>query len=467
MIEELPYMAKASEEKCQFCEGADTDTHRQLLCPICKEAFTCTTIGADPIKHLLSDACPAEYCKVHNFYDGREWHGSKCDHCGEQRKCDQNECKNNCCKTCGVQDNSCHCHGPCKDEKCPKRTESTEKLSRPQHEASLLVMFQIDDRGDPRNIKNEAINFYSTLALIQKYPEKRAVGDDIIKSIAEHLLLSIIAACSGEVRYTQKYVEHVVMDIAFHASSQKGRLRESTQRNIRKHFGSRWLHSRPFGMGRFWEEIEANSVGDRSGAAKYFKQEVLDPYGFVHATRILRNWFAWHYLSQGKGGIGGPLWGQAADMAYQYATGKIGDITFVDSAFDMQHNNASLFTKTHRIPNQFTSWLDTRAATSDLSWFIDQAPGWILERFGEKKKDAKTGKVFKCSLISGVATKNNTPEPRPQGYKAPKGQKAKPKDPVVKFAWGYHIPAASPEAMLRNYKKGNNYSKGKLKGKIK
>ena len=215
-------------------------------------------------------------------------------------------------------------------------------------------------------------------------------------------------------------------------------------------------------MGDFWQACEDNGVSDRSNAAQYFKIYVLQEYGPLHATRILRNWFAWHYLSQGKNSVGGPLWGQAADIAYQYAKGEIGDTLFIDSCFDLQHNNGSLFTKTHVIPRGFSKWLDARAESSDSSWFIKQAPQWILEAFGVEPTKTTESSSFTCSLITGTEGANLSKKPLPQFKENTNITPAKKEDAIVTFEWMYTHKPQSATSLLKLYSKNaadDNYGR--------
>jgi hypothetical protein len=391
---------------CDFCKkkkfAADKD-HKVISCPICEKDFTCTYQLINIGEHLDSKECIADFCPTDGYFDGTKPHGKTCVKCNEVFDCKEEYCHNGCCQKCGLDRKECHCKGPCKDPACLLNINIEQNRSSPQHSTSLLVKFGIDERGRGSNIRTKAQEFYGCLALMDKYPEKRAEGQKLLEAIAEHMFMSIIAACSGEFRYTRDAVNKTLLNISLVKQSGKGTLTQDKKRATRLKFSKRWQYTRPFGVGEFWSLNDESSNSGRSGAAEDFMHTVL-PHGRIHATRILRNWFAWHYMGSGKGGYGGPLWGQAADLAYRFAKGEISEIVFIDSCFDLQHNNGSLFTKTHYIPMEFKSWLDRRAREEDTNWFLNQTPKWLKAVFEPVEEDKKPD-YPPCPLMANAMAK--------------------------------------------------------------
>lgn len=254
------------------------------------------------------------------------------------------------------------------------------------------------DYGLPRKyVRREldvlARRFYGAMVLAEPGNKRHTrIRSEIVLDIAEELCNAITLACAGEFRYS------------IHKGA-KGLTRQTNADKLVKQFGMRrrgkfynWQprvheHLEGFLGGGYAQLLAAKkanistSGNERVMFAELFFQVVLRTYGRTTALRTLRNGFLWdgkYYSERLSVGYGGIAWAACAQVAYDYSRGRINPITFVDRAFDLQHNNATVFNKTHNVTTTFKYWLDARSEAG-VEWLARWTPNDVREKFGLPK----------------------------------------------------------------------------------
>jgi hypothetical protein len=297
-------------------------------------------------------------------------------------------------------------------------------MTQPQQSMALLRRWGLTRHEQAINLQDEAITFYSLMTLADRDdPIQRADTDEIFSQMARTFFNAMVCACAGEARYEIDLFRRGMIYAIRMTKARKsvdGPFVETVEeQNARMTlFGPKWMYSRPFGLGEWFNACDSGifSKGSETGrteAAQVFKDIVWDKYGDVHATRILRNLFrtrSWH-INDGRDDMskspaqpsntGGGRWSYVAKIAHMYAKGKLSDVIFLDTVFNLQHNNSSLFTKTHATSKAFATWLDNRRA-GDEEWITRQAPAWVLAKYAGERPDAIQ---YSCSLLVANAYK--------------------------------------------------------------
>ena len=270
------------------------------------------------------------------------------------------------------------------DCQCADKNECvhTVNMNIPYYRSEDWSMFGYT-RPNPLSLGITAREFYGTLMLANQSNKVSYAG--IIDNISQQLLAAIQLACAGEFRYSaRKGLAGFWAQFIRNNGQIKGPL--STVRGPTS-MGRKTVGRRT-GYLDYIDRIENDErvVEDRGPSASALSELISNPYGTSVGLRVMRNAFLWHgkYLEQTVTvDAGGVLWASAAQLGYDYSRRKIGDIEFIDRAFDLQHNGANLFTKTHTVPTYFPYWLDARSEASP-EWLVRWAPNHIRERMGYK-----------------------------------------------------------------------------------
>lgn len=254
------------------------------------------------------------------------------------------------------------------------------------YSSSTLSLFYLK-AVQRRELDVLARRFYGAIALAKPGNSAHTrIRDEIIYAIAEELCNAIVLACAGEFRYSAHrgmigLTQHVHADklVKIFNMRRRGSTWEwgpRVQRRLGKCVGS--------GYAAVLNGASTRPSIDRGSFAIEFHRLALQPYGRTAALRTLRNGFLWdgkYYSKRVNSGYGGITWAACAQVAYDYSRGRISAIEFVDRAFDLQHNSATVFNKTHCVTSTFKYWLDARSEAS-VGWLARWTPNDVREAFG-------------------------------------------------------------------------------------
>lgn len=277
-------------------------------------------------------------------------------------------------------------------------------MHNPEHNIKTLQAFGcVDEKGKPYNLSADARKFYGAVAMYQMKPteENRRIMQAVSEELARKFELAIVVACAGEFRSSvsagQQWLNRR------NKGEEKGKFKKIKLKNgvedAAFYFDDYYMMSRPRGLGMYNRAIRIKHRGDdgaqRTSSALTYKQFVLDPYGYEVGLRHNVNF----WRMQGGGGVGGLKWADAAEVGLRYVKGELTPMVFVDLAFNLQHNNAILFTKTHRRDGHIQNWLNKRQQAQP-GWLIERAPQDLREAMGfgdyrsaaAERRDATTDK---------------------------------------------------------------------------
>jgi hypothetical protein len=368
---------------CLYCK--EEGKHYVIYCTYGSHMVGCSEHPVQVLDHLKND-CVVGYCDVHGWTtEPMAQHFTTCSICKSAYECEAS-CPNGCCAKCSPKNYGsglCHCLGPCGQKGCS--CSDSESYNLPQHVIETLKTFGcVDEKGKPFDLHADARLFYGAVAMYQmkQTEDNRRILADLSSMLASRFLTAIVTACAGEFRSAAiNDTGHMWVQRTYGAqANKKGKL---SRDEMNFHFDLYYLMSRPRGMGKYVRYIRATrarSEGDqRTSSALVFKKWVIDKYGIEVGLRHNVNF----WRMQGGGGVGGDRWADAAWVGLQYAKGLMTPMMFVDLAFNLQHNNAILFTKTHKIHRSLQEWLNQRQKC-EPEWLIDRAPPELKETMGFK-----------------------------------------------------------------------------------
>ena len=154
-------------------------------------------------------------------------------------------------------------------------------------------------------------------------------------------------------------------------------------------------------------------------ASRSLMPDIMRKYHGGHGNTIPRGkaWKAWKELREEMGtaaleqaeeallnghwktGMGGTAWGNAAHLLLLYETNQIDPITFVDSAFGLEHNNGCIFNKRWSGGTNLRAVLDGNLKRDERPRKYDAV---MLKRPGNEWRDVKevlpSGRVLLRSI---------------------------------------------------------------------
>lgn len=178
-----------------------------------------------------------------------------------------------------------------------------------------------------------AADFYVLYDYSIDHLEARGHLEKLAAYLAEQFERYMLHAVTGEVRYFPWFTDHSSKAVC--VPSIRKDLTKIMVDKLGKKTGIKfvtWLQEHPrrdCSREHMWEE--ANDM------AASFGKEV-----FVNAIGIAFRYPRWQ---ETDGDVGGEKWAVIAETLYQYLTGEINDIIFVDTAFGLKHNGNLHFDK--------------------------------------------------------------------------------------------------------------------------
>ena len=307
-----------------------------------------------------------------------------CENCGDSHcecmsHCPHCDCCENCCSTCddcGECNSNCSCYG----------------------EGDIAV--DLWDLPLDLDLPGVAATFYLRADMAAEDDMYRdrfvAFAEEIAPIFARYLDMAI----GGELRYGVDECEGargLMPDILAKYDNGRGQRLER---------GRAWAE---------WKELRAE-IGAKA---------------LVQAEDCLLNG-SWH------GGMGGKKWGSAAHLLLLYETGQIDHITFVDSAFGLEHNNGCIFNKRWTGGSKLRQVLDANLKRDQGPEARDEV---LLKRSGAQSR------IVKAVLPDGSFTTH-------KDYKMPSETLR-----VSDIYWGLEILLIrAPEKERRRYEAWRRYS---------
>ena len=207
---------------------------------------------------------------------------------------------------------------------------------------------------------------------------KMDVAKEIVAERAETMAAQLLMSCIGESRY----VSHIYMhSLLYRMNNHHGRVVKSSPMGVfvSKHFDTGATVTRDYAV------LGSTAVDEIGGA----------PYDHVQLARMVRT--VLRDAQRDSAGIAGPAWYYGAHLLYQYYSGKISPLVFVDSVFDQIHNNGNILNKVtprDQYAHLLQSWLDykRRASVEDLALW---APNDVRRKMGlaEVEHPIPTGQI--------------------------------------------------------------------------
>ncbi len=163
---------------------------------------------------------------------------------------------------------------------------------------------------------------------------KRKIHENTARLIATYLLLAVVGELRHQsmVKYSNQRFAHDSFEDGSYGDDDYA-VREAWELELAKEARNELWSS--FGM---LEMNDRETLQDRMAKA-LASRPLADQIRFLDLVQTVFEKARW------VSSYGGPAWGGIASAAKKYLSGQIGPTEFVDHAFDLQHNNGSVFGK--------------------------------------------------------------------------------------------------------------------------